>query len=815
MNHREMPPATISAKTDGSTLIEQSTTPLIALTLDGRISTWNAAAERLFGYRASDVKGQHVSILVPEECRDEQREHLEQLRCGEVVRANTVRLHRSGRRLNVHVSAGPVRDTDGTIIGLVATILETEDLHTSGSIAEAAMRRHTFLLHLGDRLRNVSDPRLIQLFACRMLAERLGVARVYYAEYEKDEDHLVIEQEYHDSLPPLAGRWRIEDFGRQVAYHFRSGTTVSIGDAKTDPLLESEVRDAYAQLQIASCVGVPLVRTGRLVMMLAALDVTPREWTPDEIELIEDTAERTWEAVERGRAEARLRTSEDRLQSSFHIETVGVIFFRAEGPIYDSNATFQRMSGYTAEEIAAGNITWQCLTPSEFRDVSLNAIREFSTRGYTTPYEKQYIRKDGSRWWGLFAARRLPDGTGVEYIIDVTERRHLEDSLRDADRRKDEFLATLGHELRNPLAPIRNGLQIVRVAGRHDPLVSRTTEMMDRQVSHLVHLVDDLLDLGRITAGKIELRRKHASLKELVLRSVEATRVFIEAHGHELAIDVPEHDIWVDADPERMTQVISNLLSNAAKYTDDGGRITLRAHVEDGTAVISVTDTGIGIPPDDLERVFDLFSQVRIHQGRSEGGLGIGLSLVKSLVTMHGGTVYAASKGPSTGSTFTVKLPLAVSDGREAVGVDPDRREHEFQPDARTILIADDNRDSTQSLAVLLGLEGYRVVTAFDGLEAIEKVAVTRPDVVILDIGMPKMNGLEAAQRIRAMPNGDRITLVALTGWGQEADRQRTQECGFDHHLVKPLDLRELSAIMSTRAPAQVIVAPIGAEVRP
>ncbi len=810
MTSREIQQANISAEAYFSALIEDSAAALVALTPDGCIHTWNAAAERMFGYRASEIKGQSISMLVPEERRLEQQKLLERIQCGEVVRVDTVRCHRNGQQLNIHMSAGPVRGDDGSIVGVVATILDTADLHAARNIAEAAMRRHAFLLQLGDELRKQSDPRQIQLTACRMLAHQLGIARVYYAEYEEDEDHLTIDQEYHESMPSLAGRWRIEAFGLEVARRFRAGKTVAIHDVRRDPLIEPEVRDAYGGFQIGACVGVPLVRHGRLRAMIAALEVHSRDWTTEEVALIEDVAERTWEAVERGRAEMRLRMSEDQLSSSLRIETVGVIFFLADGPIFDSNDAFRRMSGHSAEEIRACTITWRALTPPEFHDVSLNAIRELSTRGYTTPYEKQYIRKDGSRWWGLFAARRLPDGSAVEYIVDVTERRHLEDSLREADRRKDEFLATLGHELRNPLAPIRNGLQIVRSSCRHDPLVSRTVEMMERQVNHLVHLVDDLLDLGRITAGKIELRRKCVSLTELVQASIEATRVFIDFHRHELDIEMPEQDILVNVDPERMTQVIANLLSNSAKYTDDGGRITLRLSVEQGVAAISVTDTGIGIPRDDVEHVFDLFSQVRIHQGRSEGGLGIGLALVKSLVTMHGGTVRAFSQGPGYGSTFTVELPLATLAEQESSEM-PAHDTPLVASQARTILLADDNIDSAQSLAVLLSLEGHTVVTAFDGAEAIEKVSLVHPDVVILDLGMPKMNGLEAARRIRELPQGSTIKLIALTGWGQESDRQRTQEYGFDHHLVKPLDLHELSAIMRTPVSSATVAAPRGA----
>jgi signal transduction histidine kinase/ActR/RegA family two-component response regulator len=451
-----------------------------------------------------------------------------------------------------------------------------------------------------------------------------------------------------------------------------------------------------------------------------------------------------------------------------------------------------RMTGFTREE-ALGR-TWQELTPPEFHESSQQAIREVMTYGENTPYEKQYYRKDGSRWWGLFAARKVADSL-VEFVLDVTERRDAEESLRIADRRKDEFLATLAHELRNPLAPIRNGLQIMRLTTRGESTVQRTVEMMDRQLSHLVRLVDDLLDVGRITSGKLELRRQPVSLAHVVASSVESTRAVIENQQHELLVEPSADELYVLGDIDRLSQVFINLLSNAAKYTEPGGRIQVKLSREGDQAVVRVIDTGIGIPKGDAENVFELFSQVRSHQGRTGGGLGIGLSLVKSLVTMHGGEVSAASAGPGAGSTFTVRLPLLSSKaGQTGHSV--------FEPTAtlastRRILVADDNVDAARSLAMLLELMGHDVRTANDGVEAVEQTARFEPDVIFLDLGMPRMDGLEAAKRIRNLPFGTDTMLVALTGWGQENDRRKTLEAGFDLHVVKPVQANQLEAILA------------------
>lgn len=793
------PPRVLSAAAHFAALIEHSAAAIIPIDLAGIITAWNASAERLLGFNAAEIVGRHISALTPPELHDEQTAVLERLAAGQIVRIETVRLRRDGKGIWVLITAGPIRDAAGTIVGFSAGMFDIHEAKVTQATLRAVASRQSFLLQLGDLLRSVVDPAEIQAVACRLLGERLNANRVYYGDYEQDEDHLTIQHDYHRDASSVAGRWRIEDYGLEVAQLFRAGRSVVVNNVDTSVLITAETRASYASLHIGACVGIPLVRAGRLVMMMAVLQNEPRTWTTDEVALIQETAERTWEAVERGRAEQRLRQSEERLRRALSIKTVGVISFRADGPVFDCNDAFLAMSGFDRADIEAGELTWQTLTPPEFYAPSLVAIHEFSSMGNTTPYEKQYFRKDGSRWWGLFAATRLPDGSGVEFIVDVTARKQLEASLREADRRKDEFLATLGHELRNPLAPIRNGLQLVHLAAKHDAVLQRTIAMMDRQVTHLVHLVDDLLDLGRITAGKIELRRRIVSLKELIASSVEACRSVIEARRHALTVEAPDLDICVDADPDRLAQVMTNLLSNAAKYTENGGRIHVRVWQEDVDALIEVSDTGIGIPAFDLEHVFDLFSQVRTHQGRSEGGLGIGLSLVRSLVSMHGGSVRAFSEGAGMGSRFVVRLPIATLPLNIESSIAPKHELPDTSP-KRRVLIADDNVDSALSLAALLELDGHEVTTAMDGVEAVEKAKQLNPDIAILDLGMPRMDGLQAARRIRELACGSRITLVALTGWGQEKDRQRSEEAGFDCHLVKPIEPGALTKLVSQRS---------------
>jgi signal transduction histidine kinase/DNA-binding response OmpR family regulator len=373
-------------------------------------------------------------------------------------------------------------------------------------------------------------------------------------------------------------------------------------------------------------------------------------------------------------------------------------------------------------------------------------------------------------------------------------------NIQDGDRRKNEFLATLAHELRNPLAPIRNALQILRLSGDNRQAMEQSRVIMERQVNQMVRLVDDLLDISRINRNKLDLRKEWVPLKDVIDAAIETSRPMIEAAGHRLQVSVPDDPVRVEVDPTRLAQVLSNLLNNAAKYTEPGGNIRLSAAREADAIVLRVRDDGIGIPPEAMPQIFDLFSQVDLHEEKAQGGLGIGLSLVRRLVEMHGGTVEVASDGPGQGSEFAVRLPhagTAPPDDRRAVDAD---RPATARP--HRILVVDDNVDSAHSLGMMLELMGNDVRTAHDGFAAVEVAAEFRPGVVLLDIGMPKMNGYEAARHIREQPWGKDMLLIAQTGWGQEQDRAESEQAGFDHHLVKPIDPAALQRLLDQSAPA-------------
>lgn len=390
--------------------------------------------------------------------------------------------------------------------------------------------------------------------------------------------------------------------------------------------------------------------------------------------------------------------------------------------------------------------------------------------------------------------------TICHYATMAYERLRLLNELREADSRKDEFLATLAHELRNPLAPVRNAVQVLRLKVDDHPELRWSREVIERQVDHLTRLIDDLLDISRITRNKLELRKQRVELNEIINGAVEASRPLIEQYGHVLTVGLPPTSVHLSGDEVRLAQIFLNLINNAAKYTERGGNIWLSAETQGNEVVVSVKDTGMGIPAENLGRLFQMFYQVDHSLEKSRGGLGIGLSLVRQLVELHGGKVEARSDGLGRGSEFIVRLPLLVEQRMPAQSLELNSNGSVKSPGARRILVVDDNRDSADSLTLLLQLAGNEVETAYDGVDGVEAAERLRPDVVLLDIGMPRMNGYDACRRIRSEPWGKQMMLIALTGWGQEEDRRRTLESGFDVHIVKPVDPSHLMDLLASKS---------------
>jgi PAS domain S-box-containing protein len=552
----------------------------------------------------------------------------------------------------------------------------------------------------------------------------------------------------------------------------------------------------YRHIGIRSLHATPLcTRAGSLVGAIIVYWRDEHAAVPREIQLLDILARQAADLIERAEAVEAQRVSEARFRGALRPQNVGIVFFNVDGRITEANDAFMRMSGYGREELAQGRIRWTDLTPDEWMPDSLQAIAQFKQLGFTVPYEKQYLRKDGSRWWGLFAATSLSEREGVEYVIDVTARKQAEQALMEADRRKDEFLATLAHELRNPLAPISNAVQLLRNPnGRRK--ADRLVDIVERQVHQIVRLVDDLLEVSRITCGKIELNKGAVRLADVVRDAIETSRPLVEQGRHLLDVCLPDGPVVLEADAVRLTQVLANLLNNAAKYTDPGGRIMLDARRDQHGVSISVRDSGVGIEPEQLPHVFDLFVQGHSAAGRGGGGLGIGLTMARKLVEMHGGSVTAYSAGAGLGSEFVVRLPLPAHPKDQPADPPP-------LPDAllagQRILVVDDNRDAADSLGMLLELDGALVQVVYDGRSALAAARARRPDAVLLDLGMPGMDGYEVARQLRADEALQGLRIVALTGWGQQADRERTRAAGFDHHLTKPVDIQALVQWLARR----------------
>lgn len=581
------------------------------------------------------------------------------------------------------------------------------------------------------------------------------------------------------------------------------GQRVVIEDVAAD-VRAAAYRDFAAAEGFRALHATPLVdHGGQLLGALVVHLPQPREITARERRLADICAGKAAVFVEHARAESRAREQDRRFRSVLDASAAGFAVLRPErdptGVIRDFTWMYVNPAAAASwrrrpEQFIGKRVldtlpgAWE---NSELFDAYVSVARDRQPR----EFEHESAQTTPRREWYHVIASPL-DGDVAVWFTNVTARRRNEQALVEADQRKDEFLATLAHELRNPLAPIRQATQIAMTARASEAQKRWSYQVIERQVQHMSLLLDDLLDISRITRGQLRLRRQSCKLHEVFSAAVEAARPLIDKKGHDFELDLPASEVWVDADPLRLSQILSNLLTNAAKYTNPNGRIRATARSQGRELILEVADDGIGLEDTELRRVFNMFSQVTAAQERSEGGLGIGLALTRGLVQLHGGSIEAHSDGPGKGATFTARLPILSSAAPAAEGDAQRVAPAQAGSSRRRLVIADDNRDAAESLATLMRLEGHEVHLAHDGASALTALGSVRPDAALLDIGMPGLSGYELARAVREDPQLGDTFLVAITGWGQASDKARALSEGFDVHMTKPVDVRHLSELL-------------------
>jgi PAS domain S-box-containing protein len=735
---------------------------VFAYDVDEHIVFMNAAAERRYAISASQALGRHRGEVFSEEPGD----GAEPAPRGGPSGGRAVSTHRlpDGTRISVESIVSQRLDATGRVVGSLAVIRDVGSrLEAERAIAEASTALARRERQFATLVENSPD-----------VISRL----------DRQQRHLyvspVVEQYSGVSAEAHAGRT-----------HGELGLPAALCDLWSEALADvfrSGRGDRRVKYQLVTPTGATRTFEARLL---------PEFSDGGEVESVLSIAS---DITEREVMDAALRDSQAQLRFILESARIGEWEHDLATDRISASILYGRCFGFEqAPADWSGQRMLSCVHPDDRGRVEQSLARSRSERS-DLHFECRVLWPDGSVHWVEMHGSHYGVDRSRERLVgivsDVTRRKEAEELLRDADRRKDEFLATLAHELRNPLAPITNAIQIMRLTS--EPAAHETARnIVERQLGQMVHLVDDLLDVSRISMGKVELRREPTDLMGALQTALETSRPLIDGGRHRLTVRLSAPGaVRVHGDPTRLSQILSNLLNNAAKYTPEGGQIEVALEVAGREAVVSVQDSGIGIAEEMLPRVFDMFAQVDRTLERSQGGLGIGLALVRKLVELHGGSVEAHSAGEGRGSRFVVRLPLLSADAKAAGSAQA--RVEAADDGACTILVVDDNSDSASSMSKLMELLGYRTLVAHDGLAAVEIARSHRPDVTLMDIGLPLLNGRDAARRIRDMDGASDMLLVAISGWGQQRDLAESCLAGFDHHFVKPVDVARLAELIAT-----------------
>ena len=786
------PPYLQHALAHFAAIVESSDEAIISKDLDGQILSWNAAAQRLFGWTAEEAIGRPIHIVIPPDRLEEERRMVETVRAGgHIDQLETQRLNKDGRTVDVAVTISPVRDADGTIIG-AAKIARGS---TARSRAEERLRHSERALRQANeelRVRTEELARFNQAAVGRemRIIELKRELNDLLAEFGRDARYpLEFDQEpilrsvpssaLRESPVPLAAILRTDELDHRPA---------------RPPAYETETRALDDLMQI-------LADSPRTILQALADKVLQvLRAGSSGLSLLTDTGEQFYWAAIAGAWQPHLGGGTPR-------------DFGPCGDVLDCNAPllfthWEKRYPYLAEatplaeegllvpfRIAGRTVgTIWAISHDPQRKFDREDLRLLERLGRFASVAYQAAELLGAVEQRRAALNLLEDAVHARESAEESSRKlHVrEEALHEADRRKNEFLALLGHELRNPLTPIGTSSEILSHLIGGDPRARLAIDVIKRQVAQLARLVDDLLDVARITQGRIQLRLKPIDLGSILEHAVEMIEPALHSKQHRILLTTSSpQPIYVEGDPTRLVQCVGNVLSNAVKYTDPGGEVRIQTRAQDSQAIIEISDTGVGIAPDLLPHVFDLFVQSDRSLDRAQGGLGIGLAVVKRLVEMHGGKVGAHSSGVGEGATFEIRLPrIAYQKSERAEPIPP-------KPAPRRVLVVDDNVDAAASLATLLTFQGHEAEAVYNGKDALKRVSAFDPDVVLLDIGLPEMDGYELAKRLRAMPQLEGVRLVALTGYGQADDRERAIAAGFDDHLVKPVDLPALERTLN------------------